>query len=114
MPGLSRVVGVAVASVVLVLVLVTLIGGRAEKAAADAVFTREVNIDRSGDDLRKDVLPEGASVEECERICAGLAGCVAYTFVKRSSTVPQPICWLKASLPHGHASNCCISGVRQR
>jgi hypothetical protein len=76
-------------------------------------FTREPNLDRSGNDLRRDVLDAGANVEECEARCLAATGCVAFTFVKKSTTVPQPICWLKQTVPVGYESSCCISGVRQ-
>jgi hypothetical protein len=76
-------------------------------------FTREPNLDRSGNDLRRDVLDAEASVDDCETRCVATAGCVAFTFVKKSTTVPQPICWLKQTVPVGYESSCCISGVRQ-
>lgn len=77
-------------------------------------FTREPNLDRSGDDLRRDVLDATAPVEACEARCLNAAGCVAFTYVKKSTTVPQPICWLKKVVPVGYASECCISGVLKR
>jgi PAN domain len=91
-------------------------GSRAAPAAALPAatagrFLREPNIDRSGNDIRSDKLPVDASVEDCERVCVATNGCVAYTFVKLSTTVPQPICWLKNAVPYGHASSCCTSGV---
>jgi hypothetical protein len=76
-------------------------------------FTREPNLDRSGNDLRRDVLDAGASVDDCEARCVAAAGCVAFTFIKKSTTVPQPICWLKQTVPVGYESSCSISGVRQ-
>lgn len=82
-------------------------------AVASGTFTRETNLDRSGDDLRRDVLPVDATVEACERRCAETADCVAFTFVLRSKTVPAPICWLKKVVPVGYPSSCCISGVRK-
>jgi PAN domain len=77
-------------------------------------FTREPNLDRSGDDLRRDVLNADAAVEACEARCLAATGCVAFTFVKKSTTVPQPICWLKKTVPVGYESECCISGVLKR
>jgi hypothetical protein len=80
-------------------------------AQMSARFTREVDIDRSGNDIRKDLLEETATVDDCERRCAATQGCVAFTFVKRAVTVPRPICWLKSVAPYGHKSSCCISGA---
>jgi hypothetical protein len=77
-------------------------------------FTREADLDRSGNDLRRDLLEPTATVEVCEARCLGTKGCVAFTFVKQSTTVPQPICWLKNTVPVGYKSSCCISGVLQR
>ncbi|MET0634153.1 MAG: PAN domain-containing protein [Xanthobacteraceae bacterium] len=77
-------------------------------------FDREPNIDRSGNDIRSEKLAAGANVGDCEQRCAATEGCVAYTFVKQSSTVPLPICWLKDTVPHGYASSCCTSGVLRR
>ncbi|MFM9943325.1 MAG: PAN domain-containing protein [Hyphomicrobiaceae bacterium] len=83
-------------------------------ATAASRFTREPNLDRSGNDLRKDILPPDAGIEVCEQRCLEATGCVAFTYVKRSTTVPQPICWLKATVPVGYSSECCISGVLQK
>lgn len=77
-------------------------------------FVIEADLDRSGSDLRRDVLDAGATVDACEARCLAANGCVAFTFVKQSTTVPQPICWLKNSVPTGYKSSCCISGVLQR
>lgn len=82
-------------------------------ALATVTFIREPNLDRSGDDLRRDVLPADATVEACENSCAATAGCVAYTFVLKSDTVPKPICWLKKVVPVGYPSACCISGIKK-
>lgn len=77
-------------------------------------FTREPDLDRSGNDLRRDVLDASATVDECERRCLATNGCVAFTYVKKSTTVPEPICWLKNTVPTGYTSSCCISGVLRR
>ena len=77
-------------------------------------FTREPDLDRSGNDLRRDVLDAGSNVDVCEARCLATNGCVAFTYVKQSTTVPQPICWLKNTVPTGYKSSCCISGVLQR
>ena len=81
---------------------------------ADHRFSREVNLDRSGNDIRSVKLPEGSPVEACEDVCAATTGCVAFTFVKESTTVPQPICWLKDTVPTGYPSSCCTSGIKRR
>lgn len=84
----------------------------ATTAAAPAPrFVREPNLDRSGNDIRSEKLAPTAGVEDCEQRCADTKGCVAYTFVKRSTTVPAPICWLKDTVPAGYDSSCCTSGV---
>ena len=84
----------------------------ASAALADSKnFRLEPNLDRSGNDLRRDVLAADADVEVCAARCLGLAGCKSFTFVKKSTTVPAPICWLKDTTPVGYASSCCTSGV---
>ena len=85
----------------------------ADAKAPASTFTREDNLDRSGNDLKKVLLAPEANVEACEKLCADLEGCRAFTFVKRSTTVPKPICWLKDTVPTGYASECCTSGVRR-
>jgi hypothetical protein len=81
-------------------------------ALADASrFTREPNLDRSGGDIRKDILHAEASVEDCEARCLATKGCLAFTFVRKSTTVPEPICWIKHTASVGYPSNCCTSGV---
>ena len=87
--------------------------GAVPAAALGSVFVRETNLDRSGSDIRSDKLAANAGIEACELRCVATSGCVAYTFVKRSTTVPEPICWLKSVVPVGYPSECCISGVRQ-
>lgn len=79
--------------------------------AADGRFTREPNIDRSGNDIRVEPLPIGSEPAACEAMCAATSGCVAFTFVKRSTTVPQPLCRVKNDAPYGHESHCCVSGA---
>lgn len=83
-------------------------------SAGPRTFTRESDIDRSGDDIRKDILVVGQGVEVCEQRCRDLPACVAFTYVKQSTTVPAPIFWLKRTAPYGHASSCCISGALKR
>ena len=82
--------------------------------SATGRFVREPNLDRSGNDIRSEKLEPTAEVEDCERRCEATRGCIAYTFVKKSTTVPQPICWLKDTVPHGYTSSCCTSGVLKR
>ncbi len=82
--------------------------------APEPRFTREPNLDRSGNDLRKDILAPDAGIEVCEQRCLEATGCAAFTYVKRSTTVPAPICWLKATVPVGYPSECCTSGVLQK
>lgn len=82
-------------------------------ASADR-FAREPNLDRSGNDIASIKLNEGDGVADCEQRCLTTPGCVAYTFVKRSTTVPLPICWVKDTVPHGYESSCCSSGVLKR
>lgn len=78
---------------------------------ADGRFTREPNIDRSGNDISVTPLPLGADPAACEAKCAATQGCVAFTFVKKSTTVPAPLCRIKNAAPYGHESHCCISGA---
>ncbi|MGE0698684.1 MAG: PAN domain-containing protein [Hyphomicrobiaceae bacterium] len=76
-----------------------------------AAFTREPNMDRSGNDMRKVELLEADTVAQCEKLCRLAAGCLAFTFVKRSDTVPRPVCRLKDTVPTAYESSCCTSGV---
>lgn len=92
-------------------------GGSATQAkpapgSSPARFTREANVDRSGNDIRSEHLAPGSNADDCEKRCTETKGCLAYTFVKLSSTVPAPICWLKDAIPQGYPSSCCTSGVR--
>ncbi len=80
-------------------------------ATADGRFTREPNIDRSGNDIRVEPLPLGSEAAACEAMCAATKGCVAFTFVKQSTTVPAPLCRVKNEAPYGHESHCCVSGA---
>jgi PAN domain-containing protein len=89
-------------------------GATAPETSIQGRFDREPNLDRSGNDIRSERLAPGATVGDCELRCTATEGCVAYTFVKQSTTVPQPICWLKDTVPHGYASSCCTSGVLRR
>ena len=73
---------------------------------------REPNIDRSGSDMRKVVLAADAEVGMCEALCVAIDGCLSFTYVKQSSSVPKPVCRLKDARPFGHESACCVSGVR--
>lgn len=81
------------------------------RATADGRFTRELNIDRSGNDIRVETLQTGVDATDCETMCAATKGCVAYTFVKQSATVPKPLCRIKDQAPYGHESSCCVSGA---
>ncbi|MEZ5855723.1 MAG: PAN domain-containing protein [Hyphomicrobiaceae bacterium] len=83
-------------------------------AAARKAFTREPNTDRSGNDFRVAKLLAGDTAAICERMCRLTPNCVAYTFVKRSETVPLPLCRLKDQAPFGHESSCCTSGALQK
>ncbi len=83
-------------------------------AQASARFEREPNLDRSGNDISRAALQPGAAIDQCEALCLATTGCQAYTYVKQSSTVPAPICWLKDTVPTGYESSCCTSGVLKR
>ncbi|HRD75915.1 MAG TPA: PAN domain-containing protein [Hyphomicrobiaceae bacterium] len=83
-------------------------GALAESARS---FTREVNIDRSGNDIERVEMDPSAGIDACEQLCRSNAACVAFTYVKQSTTVPRPICRLKDQKPFGHQSSCCVSGV---
>jgi PAN domain len=101
--------------VLLAALAVTVLAGQAPSPAVPKPqFTRELDLDRSGNDLRRDVLDVDATVEACEQRCLAAQGCLAFTFVKKSTTVPAPICWLKGTVPVGYTSSCCISGVLKR
>lgn len=81
------------------------------EAAKRKVFTREPGKDRSGNDIKKAEMLATDGVDQCERMCRLMSACVAFTFVKRSTTVPKPICWLKDKVPVAYDSDCCTSGV---
>jgi hypothetical protein len=85
-----------------------------ESVAARKVFTREPNTDRSGSDVKVVTLLETDGVGHCEKLCRLSSACVAYTYVKKSETVPKPVCRLKDAAPYGHESSCCTSGALQR
>lgn len=97
-----------------VLALVGIQAGGLVSTATARDFVQEPNIDRSGNDFRVEVLASNANADDCDRLCRADKVCVAYTFVKRSSTVPQPLCRLKDAAPHGHESSCCTSGSLKR
>lgn len=78
--------------------------------ATDA-FTREPDTDRSGNDIAVVELATGATADDCAARCGTTNGCVAFTYVKQSTTVPAPVCRLKNEKPYGHESSCCISGA---
>ncbi len=83
-------------------------------ATARKAFTREPNTDRSGNDFRVAKLLVDDTAAICERMCRLTPNCIAYTFVKRSQTVPLPLCRLKDQAPFGHESSCCTSGALQK
>lgn len=89
-------------------------GVAAANAQSTGSFTREPNMDRSGNDIRKIELEASQDVAACEELCRGTPGCVAFTYVKRNTTVPVPICRLKDTAPTAHESSCCTSGVRAK
>jgi hypothetical protein len=95
-----------------VMLTILALGTAAAVAVADVRFSREPNADRSGNDIRVEALPGAAGAERCEAMCAATAACVAYTYVKRSATVPAPLCRIKDQAPFAHESECCISGRR--
>lgn len=82
--------------------------------AATRQFTRERNIDRSGNDIKVETLAADATADDCADRCARMPNCLSFTFVKRSTTVPQPVCRLKDQVPFGHQSSCCTSGLLHR
>lgn len=97
-----------------VAIALVMAGGRGNVLASGGHFTREPNTDRSGNDIRSLELAAEATVEACEQHCRDTPGCVAFTLVKRSTTVPQPICRLKDATPYGHESSCCTSGMLKK
>lgn len=84
------------------------------QAQTSGSFTREPNMDRSGNDIRKIELEASQEVGACEDLCRALSDCKAFTYVKKSTTVPRPICRLKDTTPTAHESSCCTSGVREK
>jgi len=88
-------------------------GTQIEAGLAQTAFTREPERDRSGNDIVVEALDVTADAGLCEALCRARVDCVAYTFVKRSDTVPKPLCRLKDERPYPHESSCCISGERR-
>lgn len=83
-------------------------------AVSKASFTREANTDRSGNDMKVVALAAEQDETACEAMCAATKGCVAYTYVKQSKTVPLPVCRIKDAQPFGHQSSCCTSGALKK
>ena len=81
------------------------------QAVSKASFAREGSTDRSGNDMKVVTLAADQDAAACEALCAATQGCVAYTYVKQSKTVPQPVCRIKDAKPFGHQSSCCTSGA---
>lgn len=68
----------------------------------------EENIDRIGSNYRRLVAVRSAA--ECRQMCAAEAPCLAYTWVQAGIQGPNPVCYLKNSIPPATPSLCCISG----
>ena len=88
-------------------VTIALLTGFASLAEAQ-VF--EVGKDRAGSDYASyPAIPNSA---QCANLCAGDAACKAWTWVKPGVQGPQPICYLKNSIPAQTNDGCCTSGVK--
>lgn len=83
----------------------------ATAAWAASSYSLEPSIDRSGNDIAVIELAVSDTADTCGKRCAATRGCLAFTYVKQSASVPKPICRLKDEKPYGHESSCCISGV---
>lgn len=75
-------------------------------------LTVEDNTDRGGADYKNFDLPQ-PRFELCRDACANDQKCRAYTFVRAGVQSANARCWLKAGVPAGAHSNCCISGVKR-
>lgn len=78
--------------------------------AAMAQSTFEVNIDRPGMDYR--VFDIQGGPRACQNACFNSGRCVAWTYVRAGYQGPYARCWLKAGVPPGIPSACCVSGIR--
>ncbi len=67
---------------------------------------------RVGLDFSSFALPE-ANPAICQERCASNGQCVAWSYVAPNTTQgPNPMCWLKGSIPPVSAGTCCTSGIK--
>jgi hypothetical protein len=85
-------------------------GGRAA-GAGGAVGPLEWGINRYGSDYQHFELT-AEDPEQCRSACASEGNCKAFTYVKPGVQGPNPVCWLKDSVPDQTPSDCCVSGMR--
>jgi len=71
----------------------------------------EFNTDRQGLDYRDFDLTQ-SDPAPCQSSCNADGRCRAWTYVRPGVQGPQARCWLKHTVPAGHSSQCCISGVK--
>jgi len=68
-----------------------------------------VNTDLPGGDINRLSVPSLTYVD-CENKCAENRRCSTWTYVKAGIQGPNPVCYLKSTLPKATANNCCTSG----
>ncbi len=71
----------------------------------------EWNTDRPGSDFKFFAL----SIDDpniCRNACMNEAGCRAWTYVRPNIQGPNPMCWLKNSIPKAVKNKNCLSGVK--
>jgi hypothetical protein len=83
------------------------------KASAAEDISKELNVDRAGNDYRNFDMPQ-ADPELCRRECRLDERCRSYTYVKPGVQGSPARCWLKENVPAARNDNCCVSGVKTR
>ena len=74
------------------------------------VYTRLLNVDRKGNDIRNFV-PSPASPDTCQTACNTESGCIAYTFVPAAEGRAAR-CWLKSSYGVSSSTTNMVSGIK--
>lgn len=75
-------------------------------------LTMEKDVDRPGNDYTHFALA-APDPKLCMQACADDPKCMAYTYVKPTSSSAQARCWLKGQVPQAKPNKTCISGVKR-
>lgn len=95
----------------IVLLIASMLVGMLIATSTASAAPVEYGKNRPGGDFTHFAL-SAPDADLCRQACMGNPQCKAWTFVNPGLQGPEPMCWLKSTVPAAVTDACCVSGTK--